>query len=46
MNALDNVPMQARAAWIPADNSNKRTKGQWHQWISEAFTFFLQMRHR
>ena len=33
-------PSLVNAAWMPADNSEKRTKGQWHSWLSEAFTFF------
>ena len=33
-------PTVVRAAWMPADNSEKRTKGQWHKWYTEAFTFF------
>jgi len=33
------MPITLRAAWIAADNSEKRTKGQWHQWLSEAYTF-------
>lgn len=35
-----------RAAWIPADNSEKRTKGQWHSWINEAFCFMKDYLNR
>lgn len=30
----------AKAAWIGVDNSMKREKGKWHQWLSETFLFF------
>ena len=33
-------PHTLKAAWMPADNSEKRTKGQWHKWLNEVFTFF------
>ncbi len=39
MNNHLNLPMTLKAAWIAVDSSNQRTKGQWHQWLSEAFTF-------
>jgi len=39
-------PSVVRAAWIAVDNSEKRTKGQWHKWITEAFNFFSKLRHR
>jgi len=32
-----------KAAWMPADNSEKRTKGQWHKWYTEAFNFFREI---
>ncbi len=38
-------PSIVYAAWIAADNSNKRTKGQWHKWLSEAFTFFREIKN-
>jgi len=40
-NALN--PSVVTAAWMPADNSEKRTKGQWHKWFTEAFTFFREI---
>jgi len=34
-----------KAAWMPADNTEKRTKGQWHKWMQEAFTFFREIKN-
>lgn len=39
-------PSLVRAAWMPADNKEKRTKGQWHQWLSESFNFFVNLIQR
>jgi len=36
-------PVIVKAAWMPADNSEKRTKGQWHKWLTEPFNFFLKL---
>lgn len=30
-----------RAAWMPADNKEKRTKGQWHKWFTEPFNYMV-----
>ena len=43
MNNHANLPITLKAAWIAADNCNKRTKGQWHQWLSEAYTFIVHL---
>jgi len=39
-------PTVVSAAWMPADNSEKRTKGQWHKWLSESFNFFKQLKNK